>query len=164
MLDTPEDVSICVKLTARDVRRATLLYLISPRFLAFVAVIVCVSFLNTLMNGGYVQLYVVLLPLLFVFAGLPWIQAAISMRNPTMKFPFCHTFSPLGISTKFQGGSISLEWSNIKRAAESERYIAIWGKRGAPLLIPKIQLREDHLSPLRTVLKLNLHDKAKLRP
>jgi hypothetical protein len=162
MSDVPGEIEVCVRLNVRDVHRATLLYLVNSRVLAFVIVIFCAGVLNAALNDQFVQLYGFLLAGLFLYGLLPWIQAAVSMRNPVMKFPFCHNFSPLGISTKFHGGSLSLDWSNIKKAVENERYIAFYGKRGAPALIPKAQLREGQLASVREVLKLNLHDKAKL--
>jgi hypothetical protein len=87
----------------------------------------------------------------------------ISMRNPVMQSPFCHTFSPLGISTQFRGGSLSLEWSNIKKAAVSKQYVTVYGKRGVPMLIPKDQLAVGQLASLRAILNLQLRDKAKLQ-
>lgn len=164
MFEVPDQISICVTLNARDVRWATSRHLANPRFLLFIALIVLVEILNTAMNSvGFVPLYFLGFAFAFVFVLLPWIQAAISMRNPVMRHPFCHTFSRLGISTNFHGGSLSLDWSNIKKASETKRYLSIYGKRGAPMLLPKHQVNEGELASIRAILKINLHDEAKLQ-
>ena len=163
MPDLPAEVEVCVKLRARDVYWATFLSLANRVLLGIFAVIACADVLNAVLNGQYTQVYIFPLLCIFVFVIVPWIQAVISMRKPVMKSPFCHSFSPLGISTQFRGGSLTLEWNNIKKAAESKQYVAIYGKSGAPMLIPKGQLAPGQLASLQGVLDLHLGNKAKLK-
>ena len=163
MSDAPPEVEFCVTLRARDVRRATLLYLANPRIAAVLVLIVGVGILNAILNHQLKQFYMSTLVFILFCLVFLWIQPILSMRNPVMKAPFCHTFSPLGISTKFRGGDISLEWVNIKKASETSRYVSVYGRNGgAPMLIPKEQLSEREIAQVRTILKSSLHDKAKL--
>lgn len=108
--------------------------------------------------------YLVMLVLggLFFFVASPWMQAAISFRNPAMRYPFRHTFSTEGITSAFEGGSLYLDWAHIRKAKESSRYIGISGKRGIPMVIPKSQVANTDLAVLREILRSHLQNKAKL--
>ncbi len=85
------------------------------------------------------------------------------MRNPAMKYPFCHTFSPSGISTKFHGGSLSVEWALIKKVKETKNYMCIYGQRGLPMLLPKNQLDHAQLASLKALLELHLQTNARIK-
>lgn len=163
MCDVPGEVEFCVKQRAPDVRHARLLALANPRLLGIFAVTACAVVVNMALNHQYTQVYIFPIICIFMFAIVWWVQAIVSMRNPVMQSPFCHRFSPLGISTQFLGGSLRLEWSNIKKAAESKQYVAVYGKRGTAMLIPKDQLAVGQLAALRAILNLQLRDKAKLQ-
>jgi hypothetical protein len=80
-----------------------------------------------------------------------------------MQSPVYHTFSASGISSKFRGGSIELDWELMRTARETRRYISIWGKRRSPMLIPKSQVGEAELASLKNILQSHLKTGAKLR-
>jgi hypothetical protein len=137
MPDAPGDLTISVQLHAKDVRRATIMYLLNWPLLTLLAIVVCGTAYISIASDDLSQAYITALVVLFVFVLLPWIQAAVSMRNPMMQSPICHTFSASGITSTFQGGHIGLEWQLVKKARETGRYISIWGKQGVPMLVPK---------------------------
>ena len=162
MEDQPADLTISVQLNARDAHWATISYLLNLPFLAIIAVIVCGSVYEVSL-GDTRQAYIAAFVVFFAFVVLPWIQAALSMRNPMMRSPIYHTFSASGISSRFQGGNIGLDWQLVRSARESGRYISIRGKRGGPMLIPKRQLGEVELVSLRGILQRHLLTRAKLK-
>jgi hypothetical protein len=145
----------------RDAHWAALLYLLNVRFLAINAIIICGS-AYAASKGHPIQAYYALFTVFFLFGVFPWIQAATAMRNPMMQAPIHHTFSASGISSKFQGGNIGLDWYLVRSAREMRKHIAIWGKRGGPMLIPKNQLSQTDLVTLRSILQRRLQTRAKL--
>jgi hypothetical protein len=157
----PSDVSISVRLGASDVHWATMQGALNAlNFVALLVVAVGVPARFGLAPVHYLMLLV--LGGLFLFVVSPWIQAAISFRSPAMRFPFRHAFSTSGVKSAFEGGSLSLDWSHIRKARESSRYIGIWGKRGIPMVIPKSRLANTDLTALREILRSHLQNKAKL--
>jgi hypothetical protein len=89
-------------------------------------------------------------------------QAALAMRNPIMQAPIVHTFSAMGVSSKFKGGTLSMEWGMAKGATETDRYVSILAKRGTPLLVPKDQITDAELQSLRSILRGYLGTEARL--
>src|SRR5437773_2586007 len=156
MPDDPGDLTISVQLHAKDVRRGTIMYLLNWPLLTLSVVVACGTAYVTVTSGDLSQAYLPALLVLFVFVLVPWIQAAISMRNPMMQSPIFHTFSASGITSKFQGGHLGLEWQLLRKAQETGWYISIWGKRGMPMLVPKNQLGKIELATLRTILQRHL--------
>ena len=124
------------------------------------AVLVASQFDTTMAN----LIAIAVMGSLFLFVLTPWLQAVISMRNPIMASPFRHAFSDSGIASAFEGGSISLDWSQVRRATETARFVGIWGKRGIPMVLPKNQLSVRELTALREILRAHLNDNAKLGP
>jgi hypothetical protein len=157
----PSDVSISVRLSASDVRWATMQGALN----ALNVVALLVAAVGVPVRFGLAPVdYLVMLVLggLFLFVIAPRIQAAISFRSPTMRFPFRHAFSTSDVTSAFEGGSLSLDWSHIRKARESSRYIGIWGKRGIPMVIPKSQVANTDLAALREILRSHLQSKARL--
>src|SRR5258708_2371891 len=156
----PSELTISVQLRAKDVRWATQRYLFSPRFLSVILVSVTVFAWRVRGTAG---VYITGISLVFVFGIAPWFNAAISMRKPVMQAPLHHTFSATGISTKFQGGSLSLDWQHIAGANENREYVSIQGKAGAPMVIPKAQVGEADLASLRSILVRHLQTQARVK-
>jgi hypothetical protein len=160
MTEQSTELTISVQLHTRDAYWATLLYLFKVRRLVSVAVFVCgVAYVASL--GYLVPAFIAAssIPLVFV---LLWIQAAVSMRNPMMQSPIYHTFSPSGISSKFQGGHIALDWELVRSASETGKYVSIWAKGGLPMILPKSQVGEAELAALKNILQRHLKTGAKL--
>ncbi len=156
--DQPSDLTISIQLRPKDVRWAMFLYCLTAPRLAFYAVLVC----GSLYSGNPRLAYFAVAAVLFVLVLLPWIQAGAAMRNPMMRSPIYHTFSASGISSKFQGGSLGLEWPLLRKARETRHYISIWGKRGTPMIVPKNQLNEVELASLRSNLRFYMQARASL--
>jgi hypothetical protein len=156
------ELSISVRLHARDVRWAARRYLFSWRGLATPFLLLCSSVASAIKGQPLMaSVFLALAPALFII--VPLISAVTAMRNPAMQSAFHHTFSDTGILSRFLGGSLQAEWSLIRNADESPRYFAIQAKRGGlPMLVPKDQLTEADISALRRVLKLHLQANAKL--
>jgi hypothetical protein len=160
-MNPPNDLTISVQLRAKDVAWSTRQYLFSRRFLPSLAILMSVTAF-ALSVGAFSAAYICGAVMIFIFVMLPWIRAAIAMRNPVMQSTFCHTFSDSGIATKFQGGSIALDWQHIGSAKETREYVGIRGKRGAPMVIPKSQLGAEELASLRKILVHHLQNRAKV--
>ena len=155
-----EDVIIQVRLCARDVRWATFQYASRSKFNLF---ILAFAAYEGWLAGPVAAVGLILLAGLVVAFLSPWFNAWMSSRNPNMKEPFVHTFTGTGILSQFKSGSVSANWSLVRKASESTKYIAIWGKTGIPLTIPKVQLTPVEILFLRRVLRQHLGDKANLQ-
>jgi hypothetical protein len=158
------DLTITVQLNLKDAYCAAVLSPATKVFLAAMVIAVCANVytMERRGDGDMSQVYISLAITLFVIGLMPWIQAVVSMRNPMLRSPIHHTFSPQGISSKLQSATIALDWVLVRRARETGRYIVIWGKSGGPMLIPKRQVGTGEMATLRNIIQSNLKTRARL--
>ena len=151
-----EDLEVTVRLKPGDLRQATGFLNFGVKRLIYFAL--CAVFMAA--YGAAAVAWTVSIAIILVVVVTPCITAAFAMRNTMYQAPFHHTFSSSGITSTFQGGNATFDWSLLKKARETRQHIAIWGKHGMPMMIPKRELDMVKLGALRAILRTHLSSRA----
>lgn len=97
----------------------------------------------------------------FILAILPWSVILLAYRGTLLKSPVKHTFSENGIASAIHPIKYFTEWSFVKAAMENRRYLLITHRNGF-VLLPKKQLGEAQMAAVRSILRRQMKEKARL--
>lgn len=100
---------------------------------------------------------------LFSFFIILFSVARASLRMQGVLTPITYTLSGDGITAQFENGKNSADWSLVKGASETSKYIFVKMQRGSFHLVPKRQITEDQAVRLRQILRRHSPVKVRLQ-
>jgi hypothetical protein len=93
--------------------------------------------------------------------GGPFLFPLLPVIKKLIKSPRLHIFTPSGISTIQDGTSSFIDWSSVKDASETERYLLIRLSTGF-VMLPKVELPASQLNDVRSILQTYIPQKSRL--
>jgi len=151
-------IDIKIQLNAGDFYRISLRSFARP-VAAFLLVPIAITTYYTFQSGGSFGSVVIFIALLFLF--MPALTIFAAHKRNMLKKPIRYVFSNSGISTITVSASGFMDWSWVKSATESRKYI--WVRlQDSFTVVPKGQLTSGEIASVRALLVKHLGSKARL--
>jgi YcxB-like protein len=168
MANKPDEVTVKFRLTRSDVFSALARHTIRHMwFLFLLPIIGAVSVVWAIVDPAEPAVnlntgFGLFLFGLFLFLGLPLIQARSVTKTPNFGGPMTLAVSQQGIEFTGEHSNATIRWPMVKGVSEMSHAILIYLKPAGFQVVPKSQLSQADVAALRNILRVYAPGKVKL--